>query len=59
MTSTSNYHCDIILVWKEGFNCNGQQFHLSSNNWTWKKTKTYDVGNPVPDMGEAHKWGYA
>ena len=33
------------------------QSPLTSNNWTEKKTMTYDVGNPSPGLRQAHKCG--
>ena len=39
-------------------NINKMNNHLSSelNLLNTKKTTTYDVGNPGPDLGQAQKW---
>ena len=60
--SKTNNH----LSSKESLNSDGQQFQqykrneqspLISNSLTTKETRTYDVGNPGPALGQAHHCG--
>ena len=45
---------------KKVLNSDGQHVHWFQQNkpsiyWTWKKTMTYDIGNPSSDLEQAHK----
>jgi hypothetical protein len=54
-----------LVLWKESLKSDGHQFHqyqqneqtalISTELAEQKKKMTYDVGNPVPGLGQAQK----
>jgi hypothetical protein len=51
------------IIWKESLNSDGQQFqqndnHLSLKLTEYKKTMTYDVGNPGFGLGQTQTCGW-